>query len=186
MPLPDEYNIKKTEKTEFDLLPNDVYQVKITNLELLENEPVYASTEVEDKLNFEFTITEEGQYKGRKLWMKMRPIMSAGYSQGQPSWLYKLFCAVNQVTLRDEEAKAITAKNVNELVNKEVRVTVKQKPSKKDSSKVYNNITDFLPVKSIIAPIEQVAPLAPFMPEPAPDDLLEPVDEDINVDGIPF
>ncbi len=176
MPIPEDFGGLTTAKNKkvYDLLPADVYQVRITGLEL-RKEKVYQQPGLEeDKINFEFTINEEGQYKGRKLWQSMRPNMTAGFAGGQPSWLYKLFCAVNNISLTDDEASNITAKNINELLNKEVRVVVKQKTSQTGNQR--NNIVDFMPLKQGAASSVDAAQTPPSAS----------IEEAINVDDIPF
>lgn len=173
MPIPDNYNIPVSEATEYELLPEDTYQVQITKLDLKTDQTIYQSTEVEDKFAFEFTIVEEGEYKGRKLWLDVRTIMSAGWTGGSPSWLYKIFCAVNAIQLTDEEAKSVTAKNVNEMLGKQLRLIVKQKPNQKGIIK--NKIVDVMALKGAAIGWE----------EPVVDhSSIE--EEDINVDDIPF
>lgn len=167
MPIPENYPIPTGgEQSEFELLPEDIYAVKITKLDLKENQPVYQSTETEDRFAFEFTITEEGQYKGRKLWRDARTIMSAGFTGGSPSWLYKIFCAVNGVQLDNDEAKTVTARSINEMEGKELRLVVKQK--QKQNGDMKNVIVDALALKSGTAPTT-----------PPPSD-------DISVEDIPF
>lgn len=182
MGLPSDYKLQTPEKKQFDPLPEDTYQAAIRKIELLKDQPVYQKpNEFEDQLEFEFEVIEEGQYKGRKLWQKVRPVMTAGWSGGQPSWLYKLFCAVNNIKLNDEEAKATDANSINGMLGKQVRLIVKQKPDSKGN--VWNRITDMLPVKAQIA-TDNTLPM-----DTPPDDVPPPMpseDSDINVEDIPF
>lgn len=148
MAIPQDYVPKTPPKKEFDLLPEDTYETEITNLELRKDQPTFNDpTVLEDRYNFEFTITEEGDFKGRKMWKEMRPILSAGGGNISPSWLYKVFCAVNQIKLSDEEAKMILVDKVNELEGKKIRIVVIQKPNKKGELK--NKIGNFLPSKLV-------------------------------------
>ncbi len=144
MAIPDGFKISTASKKEFDLLPEDTYQVEVSNIELKKDVPVYQSEDVEDKLAFEFTIVEEGMYKNRKQWLDVRPVMSAGGSV-QPSWLYKIFCAINQVQLNEDEAKGISTKTINDLEGRQLRLVIKQKANQKGVLK--NKITDVLPIK---------------------------------------
>lgn len=180
MGLPSNYQPKVPEKKEYELLPDDTYEVEISKMEFKKDQPVYQKEgEFEDKLGFEFTIVEDSEYKGRKLWQDTRIVMSAGSKGYSPSWLYKLFCAVNKSTLTDEEAKQVTAATINDMLHKRVRLVVKIEPNRKGDLK--NKIKDMLPVKGPSAEklqeqikSQQAAPLP------------EPPAEDINVDDIPF
>lgn len=150
MPLPSNYgNLKSAEQPDFKVMPDDVYQVKIMDIKLLENQPQYKNPQVmEDQLKFEFLVTEEGEFKGTKLFSKnIRPVMNAAFAGGSPSTLYKIFCAVNNITLDPEAAKTVTAANINDMIGKEVRVRVKPTQSKA-TGKTYNNVDDYLPLKS--------------------------------------
>lgn len=179
MGLPNDYKLQSPGKGNFEPIPQDMYQCVIRKIELKKDQPVYQSTEVEDVLEFEFEVVEDGQYKGRRLWKKVRPIMSAGWSKagksGSPSWLYKLFCAVNNIQLSDDEAKATDANTINGMIGKQVRLSVKVKDK-------WNNITDMLPIKSELAVEEQVAEDAAGEPDPV-DTVAH---DDVNVDDIPF
>lgn len=169
MSLPENFKLKIPEKKDFELLPDDTYQVAITKLELKEGQPVYESKtgEVEDRVEFEFTIVEDGPYKGRKLWKNVSTTMSAGSTGYSPSGLYKLFCAVNRFSLSDEEAKSVEAKDINEMLGKELRLVVKQEKSRKGNTK--NKIKDVLPLKNAL-----------------PASLPQEYAGDINVEDIPF
>lgn len=161
MPIPEDFKIASGEKKEFDLLPEDTYQVEISKIELRKDQPVYNSDEVEDKFSFEFTVVEEGMYKGRKQWLDVRPIMSAGFEGGSPSWLYKLFCAVNQVQLNDDEARGISTKTINDMEGQQLRLVIKQKKNQKGVLK--NKIGDVLPTKG--QPIGQETIARPRLPD---------------------
>lgn len=178
--IPDSFKPSVPSKKDFELLPDDTYQVVISNIDYKEQQPVYQSTtEFEDKLNFEFTIVEEGPYKGRKLWKETNTVMKAGNKGYSPSNLYKLFCAVNRVKLQDEEAQSVVAKDINAMVGKELRLVVKIEPNQKGEDK--NKVKDMLPLK--VASVPSLA----VNNEPLPlDPMAIPIGEDINVDDIPF
>jgi hypothetical protein len=186
MPVPDSFSMNRgsTDTGKYPLLPADSYQVVIKDIEEKKDQPVYQKPgETQDKLGFEFEIIEEGEYKGRKLWQDARPIISSGGdSNGKvfsPSTLYRLFCAVNNVKLSQDEADSVGAKDINGLIGKQVRLVVQQKPNMKGDLK--NKITDFLPVKSQIKP-----PIEDFGDEPK--DYVPPDYEPVTIDPseIPF
>ena len=185
MGLPNNYQPKVPERKEFELLPDDTYEVEITKMEFKENQPVYQKEgEFEDKLNFEFTIVEESEFKGRKMWQETRIVMSAGSKGYSPSWLYKLFCAVNRANLTDEEAKGVAASDINDMLNKRVRLVVKTEPNRKGEMK--NKIKDMLPVKNYSTnnTLPQVDKLQEQINTQKPASIAAA--DEIDVDGIPF
>lgn len=133
----------------FPPVPADTYQVRVVDITEKTNQPVYQKPgETEDKLGFEFVVVEGGEYKGRKFWQDVRPIVSSGSEGFSPSTLYRIFCAVNGVKLSEDEAKSVGATDINGLVGKQVRLVVQQKPNQR--GEVKNKITDFLPLKAKI------------------------------------
>jgi hypothetical protein len=94
---------------------------------------------MEKVLNFEFIVQDEG-FNGRKLWKKIRPIINSGFEGGQPSMLFILVSAI----VGKGEEREITAEFLNTLIDKKVRVMVKNKEGKKGTFSV---VSDFLPVK---------------------------------------
>lgn len=177
MPLPSGYGgVKTPQQGDFKAMPDDVYEATIADIKLLENQPKFKNPqEVEDILKFEFTVTEEGEFKGTRLFSKnIRPIMSAGFAGGSPSTLYKIFCAVNNITLTTEESETVSTLSINELIGKGVRLRVKPTVSK-SSGKTYNNVEDYLPLKSYKAPAGVTTP------QQAASEINE-----VDVDAIPF
>lgn len=148
--IPKDFKVQTPEKSSFEVLPEDTYQVEIEDIELKTDQPVYQSEEVEDRFSFKFRVVEEGEHNGRYLWLDVRPIMSAGGTGMNASWLYKIYSAVNQVKLTDEQAKSVGGDQVNDMVGKQLRVIVKQKP--KQNGELRNKITDVLPLKTKLAP----------------------------------
>lgn len=145
--IPDDYKVTPPERKEFDLLPEDTYEAVISKLELKKDVPVYQKPdETEDRFNFEFTITEEGEFKGRRQWLEMRPVLSAGGGNLSPSWLYKIFCAVNKIKLSDDEAKMVLVDKINELEGKKLRIVVIQKTT--GTGKLRNKVANVLPSKT--------------------------------------
>lgn len=186
-PLPTSYTgVKSSEKPDFLVLPEDVYQVKILDIKLLENQPKFQSTDVEDVLKFEFVVTEAGEFNGTKLFSKnIRPMLSAGSTGYSPSTLYKIFSAVFRVSLSEEESKTVSAQNINDMIGKEVRVHVKPITSK-SSGKTYNTITDYLPLKLEVA-AQGIANRVDALSQKPVDPYADPKnDSDIDVDSIPF
>jgi Protein of unknown function (DUF669) len=144
MPIPTNY--KLPEKAKFELLPEDKYEVEITDVEVKENK-VYQKEETEDVFNFTFAITK-GEYKGRILWQNARMIMSAGWDKGNPSTLYRIYCAATGKKISPDETAAVTADMINGTIGKKLAVVVSQKP--KQDGTLKNVITNFLEVKQSV------------------------------------
>jgi hypothetical protein len=179
MPIPDNYTIPVSSSDNLPLLPPDTYVVEITGLELRNDVQLYQSTETEDRFNFEFTILEEGEFKGRKQWKEVRTVMSVGWSGGNPSWLYKIFCAVNNITVSEDDANKVTAQDINSMIGRQLRIVVEQKANQKGELK--NKVTNVLPLKG--APIVE----QPLIEDDAEPDFSEdPDSEKIDSDDIPF
>lgn len=149
MSIPTDYKMEAPVQGDFELMPADTYDVEIENIELLENKPVFNKPdETEDRFKFTFRITD-GEFANRKLWIEARPVMSAGTANLTPSWLYRIYCAVNQVKLSDDEAKGVSGDMVNAMIGRKLRVIVQQKATKKGDLR--NKITDVLPLKQSAA-----------------------------------
>jgi len=154
MPIPNNYSLP--EKTKFELLPEDNYNVEITDVEVKENK-VYQSDETEDVFKFSFAVIS-GEYKGRIIWQNARMIMSAGWEKGNPSTLYKIYCAATNKKLNNEEAKAVTAEMINALIGKKLTVVVTQKPKQDGSLK---NVIDTFLLSKTQNPLDDMEPKKP-------------------------
>ena len=132
----DDINIQKG-GAEYDPLPEDVYLVKITKIDKIQDKK-WQSDQLETKLNFEFSLLSE-EYKGRKLYRKVRPVLSY---QPKESNLYSIACAALRFKLGDKDFEEFHLSN---LMDKELRVStaVVEKNGKK-----YNNIAAFLKSKN--------------------------------------
>jgi len=90
MSLPADMEMKSPEKKEWPIIPEDVYQVEITDLTAVEDEYKGEKKEV---FKFEFTIIEDGPYYGRKLWKKGSRVSPFPSCQGRreniPVWRRK-------------------------------------------------------------------------------------------------
>lgn len=137
--LSENFKISRPEKKEYDLLPEDVYEAVIKNAEDV-IQTKYQSKEEESVIEFTFEITK-GEFKDRKLWKKIRPMVSGAFEKGQASGLYILLKAVNGEVLDGE----VSSELINNLIGKEVKIVVIIKES--DSKKQYNKIDNFLPLR---------------------------------------
>lgn len=137
------------QRDEYDVMPEDVYQVIIEDVNLEERQ-VYQSQDVEEVLNFKFTVLEEGEFKGRKVWKKIRPTLNAGWDGGSPSDLYELWkSAMKTLPTKEQLEVGLSGNDVNKLIGQQIRVTLKIKTTQK--GKEYNKIEGFMAVRTELA-----------------------------------
>ena len=133
-------------KGDFENIPEDIYHCVIEDVNLEERQ-VYQSQDVEEVLNFKFTILEEGDFLGQKVWKKIRPILNAGWDGGSPSDLYELWKSAMKVLPNIQQLEmGLSGDEINSLIGEQLRVTVKIKTSAK--GKEYNKIEGFMSAKS--------------------------------------
>jgi len=137
---------KKPEKREFELLPEEVYEVVISSIEEGERVVYQHPDEKEEIIKFTFEI-EEGEYKGRKLWKDCSPIMWPGSDKGSPSTLYLIYSAGTGKKLSMEECEFVGLTEINELEGKRLRAIVIQKKSSK--GELVNKVDGFLPARGV-------------------------------------
>ena len=77
MPLPETMELQSSSTKQWPLIPPDIYQAEITEIEYKEVDNMYKkeATDPDKKqvMEFEFTIIEDGPHYGRKFWKKMTP-----------------------------------------------------------------------------------------------------------------
>lgn len=113
-----------------DHLPEDVYDVEISNIKKVDGQN-YNTKEPEVHIEFEFTVL--GDLAGAKFYRTVTPKLSRG---DNPSNLWRIISS----TLGEEtDTKDF---HVSSLKGKQLRVTVKDKTSKKGD--VYSTVVDFL------------------------------------------
>jgi hypothetical protein len=150
MPLTAEMEPKAPEKKEWPLIPEDVYQVEITDLTGEESE---WKGEKKDVYKFEFTLIEDGPYYGRKLWKKGARVMPFPSSTGKPPLTWKVASAVAKHPLTEDEGKTYTVAHLNALIGKQLRIGVMVTPPK--DGKQYNNAESFLMAKTQLPPFDE-------------------------------
>jgi hypothetical protein len=168
MPLSKDVELKTPEKKDWPLIPEDVYQVEITDLTAEESDYMGQKKEV---FKFEFTIIEDGEHYGRKLWKRGSRVSPIPYKNGKNPLTWRVASAVAKHALTEEEGKAYIIDDMNALIGKQLRVTVSVTEPKPDG-KQYNNVDSFLPAKGN-APafdesrVKKDEPAAPHKPTPA-------------------
>lgn len=154
MPLDKEIKITAGDKTDFEPLPKDVYPFELIDIELT-SEPGYQTDAIEDKLKFEFACLDEAFY-GRRIWKRCTLKVVGG---SKPSNLFTLLVGVLNRQLTADELKnpesVFSTDFLNALIGKQIRLSLGQKASEKDASKISNTIESFLPAKEQLAPFDR-------------------------------
>ena len=152
MPLSENMELKTPEKKEWELLPEDVYQMQVTDISEEEGE---WKGEKKQQMKFEFTVIQDGASYGRKLWLRMTPCrpVPAG-STGKPSWIWRIASAIAGHPLTKEEGEQYDIARINALIGKQLRATVNVSEVK-PNGKQYNNIQSFLVVKTQLPPFDE-------------------------------
>lgn len=158
MPISLNTKFEIPERKTFDAMPADMYQVQITDITEKLMPPYGKPFDIPDEekeifLNYEFTILDDGEYRGRKLWKTVRPVPPTPPEDAKfkPSWMWKIVSAVNGEAMSYANGINWGAEETNALIGKQLRLTV-TKTDKGEKS--YNNITEVLPVKIQLEPIE--------------------------------
>lgn len=142
------YTVKPSILKKFKPFPLDKYQAQVTDVDLYKAISKFSGQE-EELLNFEFTVLDNKNFdymedgekiiestRGRRVWKKIRPSLSAGSKKSKASWFYKLVCAIEKKDLSGEELSEI---DPNTLVGQQVIIMT-------EISGDYNNITGFGPI----------------------------------------
>jgi hypothetical protein len=171
--LPTDMELQEPQGKEWPLIPADVYQTEITNIEYKEvdNRWKKEPTDPDKKqvMNFEFTIIEEGPNYGRKLWKQMAPIKPYPPTQsGKESWVYRLASAMAGHAITKGEADKYGTSDINDFYHRQVRITVSES-APKDNGKRYNNIDSFLSAKQQLPPFDVNKVPKENQPEPKPE-----------------
>lgn len=158
MPVSSSTQFKMPERQNYEAIPGDVYQVQVTDISEKLMPPYGKPFDIPDEeketfINFEFTILDDGEYRGRKQWKAIRPVPPTPPedSKFKPSWMYRFVSAINGMPMTYANGINWSAEQTNNLIGKQLRVTV-TKTDKGDKS--YNNITEVLSAKVQLAPIE--------------------------------
>jgi hypothetical protein len=151
MPLAPDVELKTPEKKEWPLIPEDVYQVEITDLTAEEAEWKGVKKDV---FKFEFTIIEPGQYYGRKLWKKGSRVSPCPSNNNKAPLTWKVASAVAKHPLTEPEGKAYTIADMNAMIGKQIRIGVSVTAPNQDG-KQFNNADSFFMVKQDLPPFDE-------------------------------
>ena len=145
MPLNTIHSLRQPEKKEFELLPEDIYEVEIVEIKDRERNVFEKPDEKEMVAAFTFRITEPGHWQGRKLWKDAPPVMWPGSGSGSPSTMYEIYSAVTGKKPSKDECDSIDIGEINALEGMSLRLVLKQKKNTKGELK--NQISGYLPIK---------------------------------------
>lgn len=144
MPIDTNYSMPKSEKKVFELLPDDVYETKVKDIEKIISP--FKDDDGNEREVFKFTFSvEEAQYPNRLVFKEVAPY--AYVSKKGPSVLLQIFNSVAKKDLTQEEYEAIGPEQVNALIGKPIRVNLGHKTSAAGND--YNLVRGFLPTKTI-------------------------------------
>lgn len=129
--IPDDA-IVSTKKKEFDPIdPSQMYQVEVSSIQLKDNK-FYRPDEKDPQkqgskyqFSFEFTILDEGEFYGRRLWSNTGLAFNPGFKRG-PTNLYKIVMAALNKTMSWEECDAFAPDTQTFLKNLYSEVKLKQ------------------------------------------------------------
>jgi hypothetical protein len=157
--LPTDMELQSPQTKEWPLIPEDVYQTEITNIEYKVEPNRFKQKDTDpdevQRMNFEFTIIEEGPYYGRKVWQKMAPIKPyPPQGKGKSTWVYRLASAMEGHSITKDEADRYSTSNINGYIHRQVRVTVKHS-APNAQGKQYSNVESFLSIKSELPPFDE-------------------------------
>lgn len=149
MPIDTSYQMPKSEKKVFELLPDDVYEVKVKDIEKIVSP--FKDDDGNEREVFKFTFSvEEQAFPNRLVFKEVSPY--AYISKKGPSVLLSIFNAVEKRDLTEEEASAIGSEKVNALIGKGLRVNLGHKTSAAGNE--YNVVKGFLPSK--LVPLSEI------------------------------
>ncbi len=142
--------LEKKETKVYPALPEDIYQVELIDISEVEGKK-YKSEELEKKLKFEFAVVEDGEFYGYRVWKRL-PLTAPNNDEQYENNLHKIVKAIKGRSLTFDECVTFGTDELNELFNKQLRVTTKN--TEKDG-KIFTNIEAYLPVKSNLPAFSQ-------------------------------
>lgn len=193
MPVSKEFRSKNESKS-YPAIPEELYVLEITDIATQEqvsyetrNKP-QDEQEIEIKLNFTFNILtdikfdidgEEHSTRGRIVWRRMAPFVSAPAKSGKGSHLYWIIKSVFGSKKADEMTKEeITGDFLNSMIGKQIQAIVRSQEG--NNGKIYLNFepssTLSLQEDKYLEPVEK--------PTKSNDKPLK--DEIVDPDDIPF
>lgn len=165
MPIDTNFKVKKSEGVSYDPIPENTYQVHITDIKQVERETKYG---IKQKLQFSCSVVDDEQYKGRLVFVTVNISWFNGEGGVRSSALFNLIKTIYSHYKPDVDVSKLDGLNgemINDLIGKQFIAIVKVNDK-------YNNVTDFMRIKKEI----------PYEPKQAQ----AKVNENVNPDDIPF
>ena len=198
MPLNEPLKIERKKAEIYPPLPKDIYQVELLDINS-ELRPTYDTRnspkevqEFETVLNFQFTILDHRELRGRNIWANFIPSYLYVSKKNGKNKLFKIIEAlVGHELTQAEEAKADNI-FLTSLIGNQVRLSVG--PVTK-GDRTYDNISDFIPAyDKLVSLTEEEKDKAKVRAKPGQKKLpgegeqedYEAKSSDISVDEIPF
>lgn len=103
---------------------------------------------------FEFTIIEDGEYYGRKLWKRGSRVSPCPSTNNKAPLTWKVASAVLKHPLTMDEGKSFTIADMNKLIGHQLRVGIVVTAPKADG-KQYNNVESFFMAKQSLPAFDE-------------------------------
>jgi hypothetical protein len=169
MPIPENTELKTPEKKDWPVIPEDIYQVEITDISAEESE---WEGKKKDVFKFEFTIIEPGEYYGRKLWKKGSRVAPCPSTNNKAPLTWKVVSAVKKHPFTEDEGKSFSAKDMNGLIGQQLRIGVTVTAPKEDG-KQFNNAESFFMAKSLLPVFDESKVKKDEHSKPTPAEIVE-------------
>lgn len=143
MPITENFSIPKEEGTKFEVLPADIYQAELVDVNVEENPDYNDKSKIVKNFSFLFSILEEPN-RGR--WMTYRFVPTSLYiGKKGKNKLYNVVETLIGHELTLEEEATMDTNFINLLVGKQIRLGIKVKT---EGEKKTNIIETLYPVKT--------------------------------------
>ena len=146
--LPSNITFEKKEGGTYEPIPEDMYQVELLDVEMQEKPSYNDKNKMEKVLSFQFVLLDGTDLRGRSIWKNFVPTYLYIGKNGKNSLYSVVEGLFGRPLTNEEESMGISSDTLNDLIGKQVRVTVKNKAGK--DNKVFSNIVDFFPARTLI------------------------------------
>lgn len=189
--------IEKKEKAEFEPLPEKIYQVEVFDINAKQKATYDTRNKPDEQkiyetiLDFQFTLLngkdKDGKsLRGRNLWENFVPTYLYIGKNGKNK-LYQITESCLGRELTQEEEATMDKDFLNKLIGSQIQVVVKNQTK---GDKIYNRIDSFVSADSQLEKLtdEEREKVMVKKKEETPDvnPGLAPVDEEININDVPF
>lgn len=199
--------INKEEAKVYPPLPKNIYQVELLDITLKDAKGKYAKPG-DKNFVFQFTLltgkNKDEDLRGRNVWNNFVPTALYIGKNGKNA-LYQIVEAfLGRELTPEEEARGLSGQFLNSFIGKQIKIFVDHRADKKDPTKIYDNITSYMPAETLFNALtdeeketarvktkeekEQGGRIKEeYDPEqPLDSHIEEPTDFDVVVNQIPF